>query len=87
MGRTRVPSTVHNTLVKILDMVYFLTHDLYNIALDSYSHHKTFKSYDHGDQVYQVVWSWSLQWFGPYLAYNASILDDATTLTFDLNKQ
>ena len=22
-----------------------------------------------------------------YLAYNASILDDATTLTFDLNKQ
>jgi ABC-type transport system substrate-binding protein len=25
--------------------------------------------------------------FVPYLAYNASILDDATTLTFDLNKQ
>jgi hypothetical protein len=23
----------------------------------------------------------------PYLAYNASILDGATTLTFDLNKQ
>jgi hypothetical protein len=44
---TRVPPTVHNTPVKILDMVYFLTHDL----------------------------------------YNASILNDATTLTFDLNKQ
>jgi hypothetical protein len=28
-----------------------------------------------------------LQWFVPYLAYNASILDDATTVTFDLNKQ
>jgi hypothetical protein len=52
---TRVPPTVHNTLVKILDMVYFLTHDLYNIALDSNSHHKNFKLYDHSDQVYQVV--------------------------------
>jgi hypothetical protein len=66
--------------MKILDMVYFLTHDLYNIVLDCNSHHKNF----HGEQVYQVRWSWSLQWFGPYLAYNASILDDATTLTFDL---
>ena len=48
---------VHNTPMKILDMVYFLIHDLYNIALDSNSHHKNLKSYDHGDQVYQVVWS------------------------------
>jgi hypothetical protein len=68
-------------------MVYFLTHDLYNIASINNSHHKNFKSYDHGDQVYEVVWSWSLQRFGSYLAYNASILNDATNLTLDLNKQ
>jgi hypothetical protein len=46
---------VHNTPMKILDMVFFLSHDLYNIALDSNGHHKlwnnSFKSYDRGDQV------------------------------------
>jgi hypothetical protein len=57
--------------------------DLYNFALVCNGHY----SYDHGDQRYQVVWSWSLQWFVPYLAYDASILDDVTILTFYLNKQ
>jgi hypothetical protein len=39
--KTRVPPTVHNTPVKILDFVFFLSHDLYNIAIDSIGHHKT----------------------------------------------
>jgi hypothetical protein len=39
--RTKVTLTVHNTPVKILAMGFFLRHDLYNIALDSSSHHKT----------------------------------------------
>jgi hypothetical protein len=32
---------VHNTPVKILDTVFFLSHDLYNIALDSNGQNKT----------------------------------------------
>jgi hypothetical protein len=38
---TRVPPTVHDTPVKILDMVFFLSPDLYNLALDCNGHHKT----------------------------------------------
>jgi ABC-type uncharacterized transport system permease subunit len=37
---TRVPPTVHNMPVKISDMVFFLSHDLFNLALDSNDHHK-----------------------------------------------
>jgi hypothetical protein len=39
----------------------------------------------HGDQVYQIVWSWSLQ-FGFYFSFKVFLLRDATTLTFDLEK-
>jgi hypothetical protein len=52
---------VHNMPMKILDMVCSLTHDLYNIALDSNSRHKNFKSYDHGDRmILKLTMVWSL---------------------------
>jgi hypothetical protein len=38
-ARTRVPLTVHNTPVKISDMVIFLHHDLYNIDSTCIGHH------------------------------------------------
>jgi hypothetical protein len=39
-----------------------------------------------GNQVYQVVWSWNLWWFGPYFVYRALILNDATILTLTRNR-
>jgi hypothetical protein len=40
---------------------------------------------NHGDHVYQVLWSWSL-WFGLYPAYKVFLLSDAKTLTLDKQK-
>jgi hypothetical protein len=77
---------VQNTPVKIIDTVFFLDHDLYNLALDSIGHCKTVESYDQNDQVYQVAWSWSL-WFSLYTAYMTFLMSNATALTFDLEKQ
>jgi hypothetical protein len=48
---------------------------------------KQWTSSSHPDeQVNEVVWSSSLR-FGLYHAYKVSMLSDAKTLTFDLDKQ
>jgi hypothetical protein len=39
-----------------------------------------------GDQVYQVIWPYTIR-FGLYPAYKVFLLIDATTLTFVLEKQ
>jgi hypothetical protein len=39
-NKTRVPPTVHNTPMKIFKIwCFFLSHDLFNTALDSNGHH------------------------------------------------
>jgi hypothetical protein len=37
---TRAPPTVHNMPMKTFDMGFVLSHDMYNISLDSVDHHK-----------------------------------------------
>jgi hypothetical protein len=62
--------------VFLLNNVMTLTSDL----------EKQYGSFSHdGDQVYQVVWFWSLR-FGLYPAYKVFLQSNATTLTFKDNK-